>query len=268
MELERSVAVVTGGAAGIGRAMAELFAREGASVVIADTDEVMGHEVASLLKDRGGSAFFVPCDVSRADDAQRLAEEAVRAFGSIDILCNNAGIQRYGSVTETNEEVWDEVMAVNLKGVYLCSRFCIPHIQRRGGGVILNMASVQGVASQANVAAYSASKGAVIALTRSMALDYADSGIRVNCICPGSVDTPMLHWAADVLSSEPQATLREWGRMHPLGRVAQPEEIAEVALFLTSPRASFVTGAAFTVDGGLLAALGGYRRPGSQGDRL
>jgi NAD(P)-dependent dehydrogenase (short-subunit alcohol dehydrogenase family) len=260
MELERCVAVVTGGAAGIGRAVAELFAREGASVVIADTDEALGHEVAAGIQERGDQALFVPCDVSRAEDASRLAEEAVRAFGSIGILHNNAGIQRYGSVTETSEEVWDEVMAVNLKGVYLCSHACIPHIQRRGGGAIINTASVQAFASQPRVAAYAASKGAVVSLTRSMALDYAPSNIRVNCVCPGSVDTPMLRWAADVLSPDPEAALHEWGRLHPLGRVARPEEVAQLVLFLASERSSFITGAAFSVDGGLSAALGGFRK--------
>jgi NAD(P)-dependent dehydrogenase (short-subunit alcohol dehydrogenase family) len=262
MDLERRVAVVTGGAGGIGRAIADLFAREGASVVIADTDEAQGHQVTADLHARGDSALFVPCDVSRATDVERLAEEAVRAFGCIDILCNNAGIQRYGSVSETSEEVWDEVMAVNLKGVYLCSRYCIPHIQRRGGGAVLHVASVQALASQRNVAAYSASKGAVLALTRSMAVDYAESNIRVNCICPGSVDTPMLRWAADVLTDDPDAALHAWGRLHPMGRVAYPQEVAQVALFLASDRASFVTGAAYSVDGGLIAALGGFQRPG------
>jgi NAD(P)-dependent dehydrogenase (short-subunit alcohol dehydrogenase family) len=180
----------------------------------------------------------------------------VRAFGCIDILVNNAGIQRYGTVTETSEEVWDEVLAVNLKGAYLCSRYCIPHIVRRGGGAVINIASVQALATQPGVAAYSASKGALVALTRSMAVDYAASGVRANCICPGSVDTPMLRWAADVLTVDAESALRAWGRRHPLGRVAEAREVAQVALFLASPRSSFVTGAAFVVDGGLTAALG------------
>jgi NAD(P)-dependent dehydrogenase (short-subunit alcohol dehydrogenase family) len=258
MELERRVAVVTGAAGGIGSAIADLFAREGASVVIADTDEAGGHQVASDLHGRGDAALFIPCDISRASDVERMAEETVRAFGCIDILCNNAGIQRYGTVTETSEEQWDEVMAVNLKGAYLCSHYCIPYIARRGGGAVINIASVQALASQGSVAAYSASKGGLVALTRSMAVDYASSGIRVNCICPGSVDTPMLRWAADVLTDDPETAVRAWGRRHPLGRVAEPREIAQVALFLASPRASFITGASCVVDGGLLAALGPF----------
>jgi NAD(P)-dependent dehydrogenase (short-subunit alcohol dehydrogenase family) len=258
MELERRVAVVTGAAGGIGSAIADLFAREGASVVIADTDEAAGHQVAADLHGRGDAALFVSCDVSRASDVERMAEEAVRASGCIDILVNNAGIQRYGTVTETNEEVWDEVMAVNLKGAYLCAHYCIPHIARRGGGAVINIASVQALATQTGVAAYSASKGGLVALTRSMAVDYAPSGIRVNCICPGSVDTPMLRWAADVLTADPESALRAWGRRHPLGRVAEPREIAQMALFLASPRASFITGSANIVDGGLLSALGGF----------
>ena len=174
------------------------------------------------------------------------------------MLVNSAGVQRYGTVTETEEDVWDEVLDVNLKGMYLAARHTIPEMRRRGGGAIVNVSSVQAIASQTGVAAYTASKGGINALTRAMALDHAEENIRVNAVCPGSVDTPMLRWAADLFKGENsvEATVEDWGRMHPLGRVARPEEVAEVICFLAGPKASFVTGADYRVDGGLLAALG------------
>ena len=174
------------------------------------------------------------------------------------MLVNSAGVQRYGTVADTEESVWDEVLGVNLKGIYLASRYAIPEMRERGGGTIVNVSSVQAIASQRGVAAYTASKGGINALTRAMALDHAHENIRVNAVCPGSVDTPMLRWAADLFKGEDtvEATVEDWGRMHPLGRVARPEEVAEVICFLASPKASFVTGADYNVDGGLLAALG------------
>jgi NAD(P)-dependent dehydrogenase (short-subunit alcohol dehydrogenase family) len=178
--------------------------------------------------------------------------------GGIDILVNSAGIQRYGTVTDTPEEVWDAVMAVNLKGIFLAARHAIPLIAKRGGGSVINIASVQAYASQQNVAAYTASKGAILALTRAMALDHAAQGIRVNAICPASIDTPMLRWAADLWKgdSTQAATLAAWGRAHPLGRVGRVEEIGAIAAFLASDACGFMTGADIKVDGGVLSKLG------------
>jgi NAD(P)-dependent dehydrogenase (short-subunit alcohol dehydrogenase family) len=257
MRFDGKVAVITGAAKGIGRATAEAFVREGAAVAAVDLDGDALQEVTKQIKDRGGKVLAVQADVSKRADAERAAQEVVRAFGGIDYLCNIAGIQTYGTIVETDEETWDLTLNVNLKSIYLLSKNCIPEIAKRGGGAVINISSVQGFASQTRVAAYAASKGAVIAITRTMALDHAPDNIRVNCVCPGSVDTPLLRFAAQSHdpSKDPSEVLAGWGQVHPLGRVGQPEEIAEVFMFLASDAASFMTGAAVVVDGGLLAKL-------------
>jgi NAD(P)-dependent dehydrogenase (short-subunit alcohol dehydrogenase family) len=252
------VAIVTGGALGIGRAAARKLLTEGASVVIcSDRAEQVERTVEELrgedLEVRGTLA-----DVTSSADMKRLVGFAAETYGGVDILVNSAGIQRYGTVVETEEEVWDEVLDVNLKGIYLASKHAIPEMRERGGGAIINLSSVQAFASQRGVAAYTASKGAINALTRAMALDHAEENIRVNAVCPASVETPMLRWSADLFKGNKSVdeTLEGWGKMHPLGRVARPEEVAEVIAFLASSRASFVTGGDYKVDGGMLAALG------------
>jgi NAD(P)-dependent dehydrogenase (short-subunit alcohol dehydrogenase family) len=256
MRFEGKVVVVTGAGAGIGQAAAEAFAREAAAVVIADVNAEQGERVAASIRAQGGKAYAVRADVSQAADAQKIAVEAVGAFGGIDILFNNAGIQTYGTVVDTDEATWDRTLAVNLKGTFLVSKYCVPEMTKRGGGAIINMASVQGLASQARVVAYTASKGGILAMTRTMAIDHAGDHIRVNAICPGSVDTPMLRWAADTFVPEnPSQAIQDWGKLHALGRVAEPSEIARVVLFLASNEASFITGASIVIDGGLLAGI-------------
>src|SRR5919107_209398 len=257
-EFSGKVAIVSGGARGIGRAAARKLAGEGASVVICSDREEQVEETVAALREEGLEVRGVRADVTSSADMRKLMDHASETYGGVDVLVNSAGVQRYGTVVETEEEVWDEVLAVNLKGVYLASRYAIPEMRKRGGGAIVNLSSVQAFASQTGVAAYTASKGGINALTRAMALDHAGDNIRVNAVCPASVDTPMLRWSADLFKGDEsvEETLGDWGRMHPLGRVARPEEVAEVIAFLASARASFVTGGDYKVDGGMLAALG------------
>jgi NAD(P)-dependent dehydrogenase (short-subunit alcohol dehydrogenase family) len=194
-------------------------------------------------------------NVADFDQVRTAADATAAAFGSINILAVSAGIQRYGTAVSTTDEQWDEVMGVNLKGAWNAARACLPHIQKQGGSIV-NVSSVQALASQQNVLAYTASKHGLLGLTRSMAMDFARDGIRVNAVCPGTVDTPMLAWAAS-LDPNPQSVYDACNAMHPIGRIAQPREIGEVVAFLAHESSSFVTGAVWTVDGGLLTQIGG-----------
>lgn len=256
-ELFEKVAVVTG-ASGIALAAARKLAQEGASVVICSDRADQAEAAMATLRAESPRIMGMRADVASSADMEALASLAVESYGGLDVLVNAAGIQRYGTVVDTEEEVWDSVLDVNLKGMYLASKHSIPQMKKRGGGAIVNVSSVQALASQKGVAAYTASKGGVNALTRAMALDHAQENIRVNAVCPASVDTPMLRWSADLFKGEKsvEETVAEWGRMHPIGRVARPEEVAEVIAFLAGPKASFVTGGEYKVDGGMLAALG------------
>lgn len=247
--------VVTGGSLGMGRACVERFARGGARVLAVAVDETSVRAVEQALGEAGRG--FVG-DVRRAADMEAAMAEAERLFGGIDVLVCSAGIQRYGTVVETSEAVWDEVLDVNLKGVFLAARYAVPAMRRRGGGSIVAISSVQAFASQRSVAAYTASKGGINALVRAMALDHAPDNITVNAVCPASVDTPMLRWAADLHKGEDtaEATLAAWGRGHPVGRVGQPWEIAEAVAFLSGDKARFITGADLKIDGGVMAKLG------------
>jgi NAD(P)-dependent dehydrogenase (short-subunit alcohol dehydrogenase family) len=234
------------------------LAAEGASVVICSDREDQLEEALAGLRGEGLEVSGTRADVTSMADMKGLVGFAAETYGGVDVLVNSAGVQRYGTVVDTEEEVWDEVLDVNLKGIYLASRYAIPEMKKRGGGAIVNLSSVQAFASQTGVAAYTASKGGINALTRAMALDHAQENIRVNAVCPASVDTPMLRWSAELFRGEKsvEETLEDWGGMHPMGRVARAEEVAEVIAFLASSRASFVTGGDYKVDGGMLAALG------------
>jgi NAD(P)-dependent dehydrogenase (short-subunit alcohol dehydrogenase family) len=252
MQLSGKIALITGGGSGIGRATALLFAREGAVVVIADLNVPAGEAVATGITEAGGRAIFEPADVSRAEDCRRLVDRAIREFGRIDILFNNAGIIRRATILDLNEDDWDRVMAVNVKSIYLLSREVIPHMQKAGGGSIINTASGWGLSGGAKAAVYCASKGAVVLLTKAMAVDHGPQKIRVNCICPGDTDTGMLRAEAAQLGEENERFLAEAAK-RPLGRVGSPEEIAQAVLYLASYASSFVTGIALVVDGGGLA---------------
>jgi NAD(P)-dependent dehydrogenase (short-subunit alcohol dehydrogenase family) len=246
------IALITGAASGIGRAAALLFAREGAAVAIADVNHQGGKAVADEIIQNGGHAFVEPTDVTQAADCQRVVERTIRKFGGIHILFNNAGIIRRASVPELSEEDWDRVIAVNVKSIFLMSRQVIPIMAKAGGGSIINTASGWGLAGGPRAAAYCASKGAVVLLTKAMAIDHGPQKIRVNCICPGDTDTGMLRSEAQQLGEQENRFLAESAR-RPLGRIGKPEEIAQAALYLASDASSFVTGTALVVDGGGLA---------------
>ncbi len=252
MKLEGRVALITGGASGIGRATALLFAREGAAVAVVDLDGTGALAVAQEIEDEGGQAIAVRCDVSQAVDCRRAVGEAVSAFGRLDVLFNNAGIIRRANVLETSEEEWDRAMAVNVKSIYLMSKFAIPIMAQSGGGAIVNTGSGWGLVGGRNAVSYCASKGAVVNMTRAMALDHAAQNIRVNCVCPGDTDTGMLRSEAKQLGATTEAFLVE-AADRPLGRIGKPEDIAQAVLYLASDASSFVTGTTLVVDGGGLA---------------
>jgi NAD(P)-dependent dehydrogenase (short-subunit alcohol dehydrogenase family) len=254
-QLDGKIALITGAASGIGRATALLFAREGASVVLTDINESAGQTVAAEITQHNGRAMFEPGDVTGTSDCQRVVDNAVSEFGAIHILFNNAGIIRRASVVELSEADWDRVMAVNVKSIFLMSRQVIPIMAEAGGGCIINTASGWGLAGGPRAAVYCASKGAVVLLTKAMAIDHGPQHIRVNCICPGDTDTAMLRNEAQQLGEPNEKFLAE-GAKRPLGRVGQPEEIAQAALYLASDASSFVTGTALVVDGGGLAGSG------------
>lgn len=256
-EFAEKAALVTG-TTGIGRAIALRLAAGGAQVTALGIDQAANRELASLAQEQHLAVVAERCDVADAQAVESAVAHAARTMGGIDILVNAAAIHPFGDVVETEPETWNRCMAINLGSVYLLGHAVIPLMRRRGGGCILNLASVQGYACQKGVAAYAASKGAIHSLTRAMALDHAKDHIRVNSISPGSVRTPMLATSAAHFSPGMPAdeVFARFGAAHPLGRIGEPEEIAELAAFLASDRGGFCTGSDFVADGGLLAGIG------------
>ena len=251
------VAVVTGAGLGIGQAVARRLAAEGATVVALDRDTDAAAATTKDILSAGGGAIAVGADITSPSEVAG-AFATVADLGGVDVLVNNAGVVRYGTVEQMSVADWDLVMNTNLRGMFLAMKHAIPQMRARGGGSVINLASAQAFASQPNVAAYSASKGAVVAMTRTLALDHAVDGIRVNCVCPGSVSTPMLRYGAEYFfdDREPSKTMNDWGRQHPIGRLIQPAEVAGLVAFLGSDEASAITGAPYLIDGGLVARLG------------
>jgi NAD(P)-dependent dehydrogenase (short-subunit alcohol dehydrogenase family) len=251
MRLQGKVAIVTGAASGIGRATAEVFAQEGAKVVAADVNERDGADLARRL---GENVVFRRADVAVSRDVEALVATAEQRFGGLDVLFNNAGIAVFKTIEETSEEEWDRVVAVNLRSIFLGIKHAIPAMKRRGGGSIVNTASVHGFATAAGLGAYGATKHGVIGVTKSAALELARYGIRVNAVCPGAVDTPIMRANLRAVGDEAEQ-FAKISEAEPIGRVGQPDEIAKAVLWLASDEASFVTGAPFLIDGGLVARL-------------
>lgn len=255
MSFTNKTVVITGGAKGIGSGCANVFYRDGANVAILDVDEKTGKSFAEELGER---ALFLKCDISSEKEVQETVEKIIDHFGSIHYLVNNAGILRYFSVTNTSVEDWDAVMNVNLKGAFLCAKHCIPHIQRNEDGVVVNMSSVQAFVAQQNVAAYIATKSALIGLTRSIAVDYAPN-VRSVAICPGGVDTPMNRKAFQE-SPDPEIVRKETENLHLNGRMATEEEIGELVAFVCSDKGAFINGQPIRIDGGLGIKVGGSKK--------
>jgi len=253
MKLADKVAIVTGAGTGIGRACAELFAREGAAVVLAGRRRGLLDEAARAIAAAGGRALAQPCDITRTAEVRALVGRTVEAFGGLHLVVNNAGYWMAGTVEETSEEEWERMMATNLKGVFLLCRQALPELRRAGGGTIVNIGSVLGLVGMKRRAAYATSKGGLVQLTQAMALDHAAEGIRVNCICPTLVDTPMGQESLE-RTGDAAAELARRTAQIPLGRMGTPADVANLALFLASEDSSWLTGAAIPLDGGVTAA--------------
>lgn len=247
---KNKVAVITGAATGIGRATALAFAHEGAHVVLVDVDDAHAQETLRMIEAGGAEGLYIHVDVSHAKEVQGMMEKTLAAFGRIDIAVNNAGIEgKSASIAECTEENFDKIIATNLKGVWLCMKYEIPHMLKNKSGAIVNMSSVAGLVGFEGLSAYTASKHAVIGLTKTAALEYAKQGIRVNSVCPGAIATPML---ARIAGGEREAE-KSFAALEPVGRIGKPEEIADAVLWLCSEKSSFVTGQAIAVDGGWVA---------------
>lgn len=254
MRFEGKVALVTGGTSGIGEATAVRLAAEGARVAIVGRDSERGNALAERIGTEGGEAVFVEADVTQENEVSAMVDAVMSRFGGIDVLVNNAGIINFGTVITADIDEWDALMATNVRSVFLVSRSALPHMIAGGGGSVVNLGSNLGLVGTRGAAAYATSKGAIVQLTKAMALDHVADGIRVNCVCPGTIDTPLVQrqrvGRTEEQLRQSDARLRE---RHPIGRMGTPEEVAAVIAFLASDEASFVTGSLYSVDGGYIA---------------
>jgi NAD(P)-dependent dehydrogenase (short-subunit alcohol dehydrogenase family) len=252
MKLANRAALITGAGSGIGRATAIRLAQDGAKIAVADLNAATGAETVKLIKDNNGEAIFLQADVSKVADTERIVAQTAAQFGQLNILVNDAAIMLEKTAVDTTEDEWDRIVNVNLKGTFFCAKYAILQFRRqKTGGVILNMASVNSFFAEGGIAAYSATKGGIAQLTRSLAMDHSAEGIRVNALCPGWIETPM---NAKFFASAPH--IREQaGKLHAIGRIGQPEEVANAVAYLVSDEASFITGSLLTVDGGFSAGL-------------
>lgn len=254
--MEGKIAIVTGGATGIGTATAQKLCELGASVAILDRNVQAGEETVRALQKAGGKASFHPCDVAVESEVAAAVKAVVKQYGGLHVLVSNAGIQTYGDVVTTSPDVWDRTFNVHVKGCFFATKFAVPAMITSGGGAIVIVASVQSFTAVNNSAAYVAAKHALLGITRSIALDFAGKNIRANCICPGAIDTPMLRATAEMTGS-PEKLIQTVGKMHALGRIGRPDEVANAIVFLASDAASFITGTSLVVDGGLTVPTGG-----------
>jgi NAD(P)-dependent dehydrogenase (short-subunit alcohol dehydrogenase family) len=254
MRLENKIAIITGGGDGIGQAAALLFAREGASVVIADIDPKRGNKTVDMIKAENNESMFVEVDIAKEDSVKNMIKEVIDAYGKIDILVNSAAIFVEATVLNTSVEDWDNIMAVNLRGMFLCCKYVIPEMIKAGGGSIVNIGSEAGITGFKNQTAYDTSKGGVVNMTRCLALDFAGQNIRANCVCPGTTETPMVKKAIEI-APDPAKARRSF-EARPLLRLGRPEEIAAGILYLASDESPYATGAILSIDGGKTA--GGF----------
>ena len=256
MELDGKVALVTGGNSGIGKAVAEIFTREKAKVVIAARNEKNGAQTVEDIKRKGGVITFIKTDMRDPTQVKHLIDETVKMHGSIDILCNNAGIEFLKPLVDTTVDEWDSIMNTNLRGLFLASKYAIPHMMQKKKGVIVNIASQLGVSALEGLSVYCTTKAGIMMLTRVMALECIPHGIRVNCVCPGAIDTPMVDREV-ALDEDPDLARKIMAGRHPIGRLGRSEEVAEAVLFMASDRSSFIVGECLLVDGGYVIGPSG-----------